>query len=136
MKHILASAILIVAAGLGLTTYASAQTEQIVTKIPFDFVVAGQALPAGSYRIEPTGEFLLFTNIDRHVTAYTTSYHGDPTLNGTSQLKFDLVSGKHFLRKIETPSTRTTMDFPVSRAERNAVELRASHDATAVTRGR
>lgn len=136
MKHLIASAILVVGTTMGLATHASAQDNQIAVKVPFDFMVGSQALPSGTYRIEPRGEFLLFSNIDRQASTFTITYHGDPTLDGTSKLDFDVVSGQHFLRKIESPSNRTAMDFPVSKAERNAAELRASHDGNAVTRGR
>lgn len=137
MKHIIVSAILVVGAAIGLAAHASAQADEVVkTKVPFDFMVGSHSLPAGSYRIESDGEFLNFSNIDRKVSVFTTSYHGNPSLDGTSRLKFDVVSGQHFLREIETPSTKTTMDFPVSRAERSATELLALHDGNAVTRGR
>lgn len=136
MKHIIASAILVVGATIGLATHASAQDSQIAVKVPFDFMVGGQALPSGTYRIQPAGEFLQFSNLDRKASVFTITYHGDPTLDGTSSLKFDVVAGQHFLRQIESPSSRTAMDFPVSKAERNATELRASHDGNAVTRGR
>ncbi len=136
MKHIIASAILIVGTTIGVVTHASAQESEVVVKVPFSFVVAGSTLPAGNYRIEPRGDFLLFSNRDRNASAFTTAFQGDPTLDGTSQLKFDVVSGEHFLRKIESPSSKTSMEFPVSKTERNAKELRASRDAIAVTRGR
>ena len=35
----------------GLGTTARAQEEQVVTKVPFDFVVNGQAMPAGTYNV-------------------------------------------------------------------------------------
>ena len=136
MKHIIASAILVAGTALGLAAHASAQGEEVVVKVPFDFVVGSQALPSGDYRIEPTGEFLHFTNTQRHVSVFTSSFRGDPTIDGSAKLEFDSISGQHFLRKIESPSNRTTMDFPVSKAERNAQELRASHDGNSVTRGR
>lgn len=137
MKHIIASAILVFGAAIGLAAHASAQENDLVrTNVPFDFMVGSHTLPSGSYRIESNGEFIEFSNVDRKVAVFTTSYHGTPSLDGTSRLKFDVVSGHHYLREIETPSAKTTMDFPVSRAEHSATELLASHDANAVTRGR
>jgi hypothetical protein len=136
MKHIIASAILIVGTTIGLATRASAQEDEIVVKVPFDFMVGSQTLPQGSYRITSHGEFLLFSNTERKTATFASSYHGDPTIDGSSRLKFDVVSGQHYLRAIESPSQKDAMDFPVSKAERSATELRASHDGNAVTRGR
>ena len=79
MKRIIAVAILIVGAAVGSVTRASAQEPQVIAKVPFDFVVEDRTLPAGNYRIEPQGDFLLIDRIDGSGAAYVTAIPGETT---------------------------------------------------------
>ena len=137
MKRIITSAIFILAISLGMTTRISAQTATVDVKVPFDFAVGDRVLPKGTYKIQPDGDFLLFNSKeDSSASIFANATHGDTSINGRSVLSFDVVDGQHFLRKIASTSSTTSAVFPVSKLEKNAEELRASREITALNRGR
>jgi hypothetical protein len=137
MKRIIALAIFIVGISLTMTNRISAQTATVNVKVPFDFAVGDRVLPKGTYRIQPDGDFLLF-NCKEHSaeSIYANAEHGDASIDGRSVLSFDVVDGKHFLRKIASTSSTASAEFPVSKLERNAEELYASRQTSALNRGR
>ncbi len=59
-------------AGLGVTAKAEV-LDQIVVTIPFEFVVAGKTLPAGTYRTNRISadklEGLILSSVENHVSA-------------------------------------------------------------------
>jgi hypothetical protein len=136
MKRIIATAILIVAASLGLITRATAQEAVVYANVPFNFEVAGKVLPRGMYRIEPRGDFLLFENKEANVGVFANAYPGDPSTNGMDFLAFDVVDGQYFLREIVSETAVTSAEFPRSKVEKKAQELRASRETIAATMGR
>ena len=135
MKRIIASAILL-GASLGMAAHASAQEASVYVKVPFDFAVNSQTLPAGVYRIEPRGDFLLFSNREAKESIFANGYHGDASTDGRDVLTFDVVDGQHFLRQITSVSATTSTVFPRSKLEKKAQELRASHESIVATMGR
>src|ERR1700740_803806 len=136
MKRIITSAVFILAISLGMTTRISAQTATVDVKVPFDFAVGDRVLPKGTYKIQPDGDFLLFNSKeDSSASIFANATHGDASIDGRSVLSFDVVDGKHFLRKIASTSSTTSADFPVSKLEKNAEELRASRQTNALNRG-
>ena len=100
MKRITAIAILIVGTAVGSVTRASAQQSEVLAKVPFDFVVEGRTLPAGTYRIEPQGDFLLIDSLDGKAAAFATAIQGDTSADGEAELYFHVVGGERFLRRI------------------------------------
>jgi hypothetical protein len=136
MKRIIVSVILVFGATVGLATRASAQEDVVCAKVPFSFEVGGQVLPSGVYRIEPRGDFLLFENKEGNTGVFANAYHGETSTNGKDTLTFDVVDGQYFLRKIVSETADTSADFPRSKLEKKAQELRASHQTIAATMGR
>lgn len=136
MKRIIASAILVVGAALGMATRASAQEDVVHANVPFAFAVGSQTLPAGEYRIEPRGDFLLIENRNSKASMFANALHGDTSTNGKDVLTFDVVDGQYFLRKIASESEKTSAEFPRSKLEKKAQELRASHETITATMGR
>ena len=139
MKRIIAGAILIVGAAVGSVTRASAQEPQVIAKVPFDFVVEDRTLPAGNYRIEPQGDFLLIDRIDGSGAAYVTVIPGETTGDGRAELYFDVVQGERFLRRVASPTAKTSVELPACKTEKKAGVQLASHDTevtNAVARGR
>ena len=137
MKRIITLAIFIVGVTLATTSRASAQTAQVEVKVPFDFAVGDRILPQGTYKIEPNGDFLLFVSKEHsEASIYANASHGDTSIDGRSLLSFDVVDGKHFLRKIASTDSLTSADFPVSKIEKNAEELYASRQTASLNRGR
>ena len=137
MKRIITLAIFIVGVTLAMTNRASAQVSQVVVNVPFDFAVGDRILPKGNYTIEPNGDFLLFISKEHsNASIYANASHGDTSIDGRSLLAFDVVDGKHFLRRISSPSSTDCADFPVSKLEKNTEELYASRQTATLNRGR
>ncbi len=132
MKRITAIAILIVGTAVGSVTRASAQQSEVLAKVPFDFVVEGRTLPAGTYRIEPQGDFLLIDSLDGKAAAFATAIQGDTSADGEAELYFHVVGGERFLRRISSPVAKASVEIPPCRMEKKVAVLRASQDATVV----
>ena len=104
-------------AGLGVAAKAQV-VDQIVVKIPFQFVVAGTTLPAGTYRVrrvwDETSESLILSSYENNagVIVLPTEVKSAPT--DKTQVSFETAGDEHFLSKIETANNAFTI--PVSRA--------------------
>jgi len=80
----------------------TAQEQTIVqAKIPFEFWIAGNRLPAGDYRIEhiDSRAYLLFRSADGKVVqgAYTLPLNDDPAKESDAKLVFRIQDGKRYL---------------------------------------
>jgi hypothetical protein len=108
---------------LGLGLGAQAQEEDTVrAKIPYDFVVAGQVLPAGTYRvsrIDTTGSSraLEISSYETRASAFLIPTVFDDFQTGHAQLNFEHVGNKYFLSAIETPIGTYTITIPSSAIE-------------------
>jgi hypothetical protein len=104
-------------AGLGVAAKAQV-VDQIIVKIPFQFVVAGTTLPAGTYRVhrvwDETSEALILSSYENNagVIVLPTEVKSAPT--DKTQVSFETAGDEHFLSKIETADNVFTI--PVSRA--------------------
>ena len=83
--------------------------DQIVVTVPFQFVVGGKTLPAGTYRgnrVSATGdrfEGLVLRNFDDpHASVIVLPTEVRDARGEEAQLTFERVGGEHFLSKIET----------------------------------
>jgi hypothetical protein len=91
--------------GLGLAARGQV-SDQIQLNIPYEFVVAGKTLPAGTYRVNRLGdayeETLVLTSVDSRarVMVFSTSVEG--TQADKPEVSFEQVDGQHFLSKVET----------------------------------
>lgn len=132
MKRIIAVAMLVATTAVGSITRASAQEPQVKAKVPFDFVVENRMLPAGTYRIEPQGNFLLIQRLDGTGSAYVIATPDETTADGKSELYFDVVGGERFLSRVASPTARTSIRLTPCKMERKAEAVRASNDATEV----
>lgn len=132
MKRIMATAILIVSAAAGSVTRVSAQEPEVKAKVPFDFVVDNRTLPAGTYRIEPHGDFMLIERLDGNASVYAIANRGETTANRTAELYFHVIGGEHFLSRVASATADTSVVLLPCKMERNAGELRASDNSTEV----
>jgi hypothetical protein len=132
MKRIIAIAILIAGATVSSVTRAPAQEPHVIAKVPFDFVVADRTLPAGNYRIEPQLDFLLIDSLDGNGAVFATAIQGETRADGKAALYFDAVGGEHFLRRVASPTARTSVALPACKMEKKVGLLRASHNSTDV----
>ena len=92
--------------------------------IPFQFVVAGKTLPAGTYRVNRVSDDkwagLILSSFENHAGALVRPIEVESirevesTSDGKAHLSFETAGGEHFLSKIETADNVFTI--PVSRA--------------------
>ena len=113
------SAFFALAACAGAT---KAQTaDQLITKVPYDFVVAGKTLPAGSYRVTRTNDNdligLTITGLTNGQGVLFLSTTVDNTLDFKPALTFAHVGNQYLLSKIETANHIFTINSPAQVAE-------------------
>jgi hypothetical protein len=106
-------------AGSGITAKAQDQVvDQVVVTIPFQFVVAGKTLPAGTYHVNRVSEDkwagLIFSSVENRGSAIVHPIKVESTTDGKAHVSFETAGGEHFLSKIETADNVFTI--PVSRA--------------------
>jgi len=87
---------------LGVNAYAQEQ-ERIIGNIPFQFVVAGETLPAGTYtvKIVASGSELVIASWDKSVFVLPTTLDSAPA--DKPLFTFDKVGDTYLLRQINTP---------------------------------
>jgi len=114
--------LLVVLAGVaGLTVPAKAQAlDQIVVKIPFQFVAAGQAFPAGEYRIsrlrDEEPRILLLTSMENRADVVMLLAESVDTPHGKSHLGFTTVGDQRSLSRIQTNDYAYTLAVPTAEA--------------------
>jgi hypothetical protein len=108
-------------AGLGITAKAQA-VDQVVVTIPFQFVVDGKTLPAGTYRVNRVSDDrwagLILSSFENRASAIVHPIEVESmesTPDGKAHVGFETAGGEHFLSKIETADHVFTI--PVSGAE-------------------
>ena len=109
---------LIGVAGLGMAARGQV-SDQIEVNIPYEFVVAGKTLPAGTYRVnrlsDTNEETLVLSSLDSRARVMVLSTAVESTQADKPEVSFEQVGGQHFLSKIETADHVFTI--PVSRSE-------------------
>jgi hypothetical protein len=106
-------------AGLIIPANAQAQ-DQIVVKIPFQFVAAGQTLPAGEYKIsrlsdsEPT--ILLLSSLENHTNIAMLRAVTKEPAKDQAKLDFTTVGDQRFLSRIETADNAYKLAVPSAEA--------------------
>jgi hypothetical protein len=92
---------------LGLSGAAKAATQDdIIVKLPFEFVAAGKTLPAGTYVVRHLTDDisgpLILTNRDNGSSVFVNAYFGDHASTDKPQVSFQRVGEQHFLTTIQT----------------------------------
>ena len=109
---------LIGVAGLGMAARGQV-SDQIEVNIPYEFVVAGKTLPAGTYRVnrlsDTNEETLVLSSLDSRARVMVLSTAVESTQADKPEVSFQQVGDQHFLSKIETANHVFTI--PVSRSE-------------------
>jgi hypothetical protein len=93
-------------AGLGAAAHGQV-SDQLSVNIPYEFVVAGKTLPAGSYRISRANghdeRVLLISSFENHASALVLATEiVDATAAAQPGLSFQEVGEQHLLGKIQT----------------------------------
>lgn len=124
---VLASAVLMAAAVLATS---SAKAE-ITLNVPFSFVVAGKACPAGHYIVkeDTSGSFVTLANRDSSRVFTWILLPSPPNFkNGEVVLKFDVAGATHLLRTVQFgPMTTRVLDKDVDMNEYRSAELATHH---------
>ena len=108
--------ILICVLGLGLGARAQEQ-DTVVTNVPFDFVAAGQVLPAGTYRVSRVDSTsgsreLQISSYETRASVFVIPAFFDDVQSDMAQLNFEHLGGTYFLRAIETPIGAYAINIP------------------------
>jgi hypothetical protein len=91
--------------------------DQITVTVPFQFVIAGKTLPAGTYeghRVSATGDRftgLVLKNVDDRVSAIVLPVEVEST-RGEAKFSFDQVGDQHFLTRIQTGDNVYNFEVP------------------------
>ena len=128
----------ILTAVFGMATFAmgakAATSDQLLVKVPYDFVVGDKTLPAGTYRVSRIsfsneGELAL-SNVDDHTGVLLSASMWVDARTSEPRLKFEQIDGKYFLSAIQTDEHVFTI--PVSKSE---VVLAKSHEGSTTSSG-
>jgi len=119
MKHL--RSILFVFTALLLATTAHAQSTNVTASVPFDFVVADHAYPAGDYAVKSisdTGVPILIRNTDDAEKGVALSIPCSSVKpSSATKLVFHRMGGQYFLYQIWTEGNTIGREFPTSKTE-------------------
>jgi hypothetical protein len=108
---------LIGVAGLGITAKAQA-VDQIVVKMPYEFVAAGKTLPAGTYTVKRLTDtdpnVLILSSFENRAGAIVISTQVEISSADKAKVSLEQVGAEYFLSKIQTADHLFTI--PVSRS--------------------
>ena len=93
--------------------------DRLVVNVPYEFVVDGKILPAGTYKLDRASgiddRVLIFSNFEKSTSLIVTPSVVDGKANEHASVSFERIGGQLFLSKIETADHIFTI--PVSRTE-------------------
>jgi hypothetical protein len=103
-----AKAVVAIAFLLALSGAVKAESQDGVTvEVPFQFVVSGQTLPAGTYTVRQLSKdssgLLTLTNKEDLTSVVVLPYASNDALVDQPQVSFEQAGGQSFLRAIQTP---------------------------------
>lgn len=110
---------LICVLGFGLGARAQ-EADSVLAKVPYDFVVRGQVLPAGTYRvsrIDTSPRELEISSYETGASAFFIPTFFDDTQTRHAQFSFEHAGDKYFLSSIETPTGTYSITVPQSAIE-------------------
>jgi hypothetical protein len=109
---------LIGVAGLGVAAKGQ-DLDQVVVKIPYEFVVDGKTLPAGTYKVDRVDNLnqreLLVRNLDDQATSLVVPVVVENEYAAKPSFSLEEVGGQFFLSQIK--STNHLFTIPVSHSE-------------------
>jgi hypothetical protein len=118
MKRITATALLAIA-NLAMAGTSFAQSKGVQANVPFDFTVANQVLPAGTYKIQTELDGLIvIKNHDKPISVLTlVDQDGTRSKNG-GKLIFHKYGDQYFLSEILSDSASMNVKLHPSKAEK------------------
>jgi hypothetical protein len=122
MKKKYASILFTLICLLGVGVAAQAQTRgEIVVTLPFEFVISGKTLPAGTYTVsrfsDDKNDGVILSNRDSESgkSVFVHPIETEDTSADKPQVSFERVGELHFLTRIQT--SHDVYKIPVSRSE-------------------
>jgi hypothetical protein len=99
--------------GLGISAHAQ-DTNGVVTKVPFEFVVGRATLSAGTYSISRASSGALPALVVRSYdnVSFVLPFVFDGAPGEPAKVSFEHVGDKYFLSKVETPEGVYTIRVP------------------------
>jgi hypothetical protein len=111
--------------------------DQVVVKIPYEFVAAGKTLPAGTYKINRISDIkqneLVISGFENRTGALVISTVVEDAHSEQPKISFQVVGDQHFLSKIQTAEHIFTI--PVSASAVPLVAKRKNAPSTSGTSG-
>ena len=105
-------------AGLGAATKAQS-LDKITVNVPYEFVVAGQTLPAGNYIVDRGADdnlnTLILSSFENHVNTFFVANQAESIPDGKAEVVFEQIDGQHFVSQIKTAEHVFTI--PVTRSQ-------------------
>jgi hypothetical protein len=119
MKQQLASVLLIIISLFGFAAGAKAETRrEIVVNIPYEFVVAGHTLPAGTYTVSRLSDDrrsgLTIASYEQRSGVIVLPNQFENRLADETKVRFEHLGDMYFLRSIETLDGVYTFSLPHS----------------------
>src|SRR5271156_6158065 len=101
--------------GLGVAARATTRVQTVVT-VPFEFVVSGKTLPAGTYKLSRVSDDKLGGLVlsNDHASVFVNAITVASASSDKPQVSFERVGGQRFLSSIQTSDD--VYDIPVPRA--------------------
>jgi hypothetical protein len=104
--------------GVGVAAQAQIRGEIVVT-LPFEFVVSGKTLPAGTYTVsrfsDDKNDGVILSNRESGKSVFVHPIETEDTSANKPQVSFERVGELHFLTRIQT--SHDVYKIPVSRSE-------------------
>ena len=124
-------------AALGMAARAQVR-DQLAVTIPFDFVVGGKTLPAGTYNVNRVTDSdrrtLILYSVENHTSVLIVPSQIEDGSSDKVHVSFDRVGGQYFLSKIATADNMFTI--PVSHSAIMELAARNSTSASSGSEGK
>jgi hypothetical protein len=119
VKQQWADILLIITSLFGLAAGANAETHrEVIVKIPYEFVVAGRTLPAGTYTVSRLSDDrstgLMIASYEQRSGALVLANKFENRPAGDAKVRFERLGGTYFLHTIETLDGVYTLSLPRS----------------------
>jgi hypothetical protein len=110
--------------------------DKVEVKIPYEFVVGGQTLPAGTYTVDRVGSGdprdLVLSSYGHHTSAIFVATEFEENSGNKTEISFKIVGGQRFLSEIRTAEHVFTI--PVTQTEILEAAARSNGGASAMER--
>ena len=124
----------VLAVVFGMAAFAVASkagtSDQLVVNVPYEFVVGGKTLPAGTYRVSRLSDSnvgeLALVNVEKHASVLLSASEWEDAHGNQPELRFQQIAGQRFLSTIQTDEH--VFAIPVSKSA--VMEAMKSHQGS------